>query len=144
MDNQSLANQAKTHVRLFFLRAERSAGQKISPFAQDLIIRKSLTALKKHLEAHRINQESVDPYKLYSFLLYAFFEVSPKQSDLDIRTMCRVVVCLLAKTVKRDTSARIDLSSKEIQYLISMIESEVTSMQHVGCLLYTSPSPRDA
>lgn len=126
-----LSKQAAVHVRLFFINLEKNAAVTFTEFERDLIIRKSLSNLKNHLETHRIRQKSVDAYKLYSFLLYASHEVKGL-SESDTKISIREIIDLLAHTIYIETNARIDLSKEEIKYLFSMTHSEMSSMQHVG------------
>ncbi len=116
---------------LFFGLMEKEAGLTIKDYEKESIVRWSLEDLKRHINTHRIKQNSIDIFKLYGFFTYHTLMLLDR-SSLDIRTVCGVVLRCLDSRLKRETSNRVSLDNKEASYIISMIEAEVSSAHQIG------------
>ena len=113
--------QANTTVRAFFLHLKKE-GLVFSDFEKRSIMTNSFSDLSTHISYHRVNQNTIDAYKLCGFLsYYAGNTVWAKNRDnlnsRDVSILCKTCIERMSTTLEIETSK--------------------------SCLLYTSPSPRD-
>ena len=127
MTNSDFKAQAETTIRLFFLHV-KTEGIILSPFDQKSICSNACRDLKDHVMLHKINQKSIDSFKLYGFLSYhtalvVAAQPTPDSRDLDI--LCMLSIERMSITMDIETSKRLILEHSEKSYISSMLKAEV-------------------